>query len=61
MSRRHRRGSAGRALLGFVAATALLFHLVPVGLAAPSGTVSGVLEVQGALTTNAVAVVTILA
>jgi uncharacterized lipoprotein YbaY len=58
--RDRRRLSAGRLLLGFGAAAALLLQLVPVGLAAPSGTVSGVLKVEGMLTAKAVAVVTVL-
>jgi uncharacterized lipoprotein YbaY len=60
MSHRPRWSSAGRALVGLAAAATLLFQLVPTGLAAPSGVVSGVLEVEGALTTSAVAVVTIV-
>ena len=66
MSRRHRHRSARRVLLGFVAASALLLQLVPTSLAAPSGTVTGVLDVEGALTGEgaltaaAVAVVTIV-
>ncbi len=60
MASRHRGRRAGRALAGLVAAAALLLQLVPVGLAAPSGLVSGVLQVEGALTANAVSVVTIV-
>ena len=60
MSDRRRRWPAWRALVGLAAAALLLVGLVPVGLAAPSGTVSGVLEVERMLTAQAVAVVTIL-
>jgi uncharacterized lipoprotein YbaY len=60
MRDRRRGAPAARLLIGLATATVLLFQLVPVGLAAPSGTVSGVLQVEGMLTANAVAVVTVL-
>ena len=43
MRDRRRSGLTGRVLVGLAAAAALLLPFVPVGLAAPSGTVSGVL------------------
>jgi uncharacterized lipoprotein YbaY len=52
---------AGRAFVGLVVAVALLVPFVPASLAAtPSGTVSGVLAIDGALTTKAVSVITII-
>ena len=60
MSDRRRGWPVRRGLAGLAAAAFLLLRLVPVGLAAPSGTVSGVLQVEGMLTTKAVAVVTVL-